>query len=99
MDDDSMTWNIGDIAAEVRANHAALKACKQHRFIWPADFTRRLGQKLQCANCGGKMNATDAGHYIDGWTAAGRDPNEVLPGWSDPPASVGTDQKKCDEMS
>lgn len=71
--------------AEVRENQAKLKNCAGHR-IDPAQY--KFGQRTPCLNCGGTLRGEQLAWYIDGWTAAGRDPNEVWPG-IDKPASTG----------
>lgn len=63
---------------EVKANQRRLNECKRHHFTYS---TVQLGQPIQCDNCKGTMQLTDAGQYVKGYMAAGGDPNDVWPGW------------------
>lgn len=63
---------------EVKANSAKLNACRRHRFEYEAV---KIGQRIECAHCGGKLQLTDAGMYVRGYIAAGGNPEDVWPGW------------------
>lgn len=66
------------LLAEIRANRAKLKGCPCHRFV---DQKANLGKKVTCADCGGQMNLTELGGYMDGYRAAGGNPNDIWAGW------------------
>lgn len=77
------TFRISGVEArqlweEVKANAAALDACKGHRF---KDEDVAPGEKHHCRACGGKMSIGDVMNYIRGYQAAGGDANDVWPGW------------------
>lgn len=66
--------------AEVKANQARLDRCKRHLFeLGPPPY--RFGMKLTCQNCGGTIDAIKAFVYVQGYEAAGGDPNDVIPGF------------------
>lgn len=65
---------------QIKANREALNNCKQHSFIVP-DAPLPFKLKLKCSNCGSWMDAIQAMEYARGWKAAGRDPNEIIPGF------------------
>lgn len=65
---------------EIKANRARLDGCAKHRFdLGPPPY--KFGMKLTCANCGGVLDAVQAFRYVEGYTAAGGDPNDVIPGY------------------
>lgn len=68
---------------EVKENAAKLKACPRHRF--PGGDVK-LGQRVTCLECGGWMNLTRAGEYVNGYEAAGGDADNVWPGWREKPS-------------
>lgn len=70
------------ILAEVRENHAKLRACKKHRFPAIGD-NYRLGQRMRCLACGGDMSLTDAVMYLRGYIAAGGNAQDVFPDWKE----------------
>lgn len=61
---------------EVKENIRRLEGCSQHRFY---GHLTSLRQKFRCERCGGKMDSLDMKHYIEGWVAAGRKPEEIWP--------------------
>jgi hypothetical protein len=64
---------------QVKANNAALNACKRHRFeARPV----KLGEKQTCLECGGKIQLTDLGQYIAGYVAAGGNVDDIWPGYN-----------------
>jgi len=67
-----------DIYAQVKANHARIDGCKGHTF---KPIKHKLGQKHTCLNCGGIVEAPYLIAYIKGWVDAGKDANDVFPGW------------------
>ena len=70
--------------AEAKANQAKLQTCQRHRFIFPADVTDGkylFGRRLTCEQCGGMMPAIEVFRYIEGYKAAGCDPNDIMPGF------------------
>jgi len=68
------------ILAEIKANRARLDGCARHRFEL-GDPPYKFGMKLTCTNCGGVMDAVHAFSYTQGYKAAGKDPNEIIPGY------------------
>ena len=69
---------------EIRANQIRLDTCKRHCFpTWPPieQTPTLIGLKVDCCNCGGRMDALHAYAYTRGFEAAGGNPNEVIPGW------------------
>lgn len=64
---------------QIQANRETLNNCKRHLFIMPETISFK--QKLKCSNCGGWMDAVHAMEYARGYQAAGRDPNEIIPGF------------------
>lgn len=66
------------LLAEIRANQKSLDECPRHFFdLGPPPY--RFGLKLTCQNCGGEMDAVKAFVYIQGYEAAGGNPNDVMP--------------------
>lgn len=76
------------LLAEIRANHAKLDACDVHRF---APDSYKFGQKMTCLKCAGTMQATDVGHYIKGYEAAGGSCDDIWPGYRKPRESAQTE--------
>jgi hypothetical protein len=74
-----MTSNARQIWEEVKENIRKLEACPQHLFSGGMPV---LGGKCVCLKCVGSMSNVDVKHYIEGWAAAGRDPNEIWPNWT-----------------
>lgn len=73
-------FNGNDLLAEVKANAAKLAACKQH--LMPlGEPPYKFGMHVTCSKCGGSMKAVDLFRYLQGYIAAGGDPNEVSPGY------------------
>lgn len=64
---------------QVKENHRKLNACPRHRF---EGKEVRIGQKMTCLECGGEMDLSRIGQYIDGYRAAGGDSDDVWPGYS-----------------
>lgn len=69
-----------ELLAKVQANRARLDGCARHRFEI-GDPPYRFGQKFECVNCGGEMDAVQAFRYCQGYKAAGGNPNDVIPGY------------------
>lgn len=68
---------------EIKANQQRLDACKRHHFpSWPQNISTHLGLKVDCSNCGGRMDARMVASYTRGYVAAGGNPNDIIPGWS-----------------
>lgn len=70
---------------EIRANQNRLDGCKRHHFptLPPnGEIPVSFALKLDCSNCGGRIDALQAYAYARGYEAAGGDPNEIIPGWS-----------------
>lgn len=77
--------------AKIRDNQDKLFGCKAHAFgdiAPPYEF----GAVWKCQNCGGDMKALDAFRYIQGYEAAGGNPNDVLNGWKVDWKPVNEDQ-------
>jgi len=66
--------------AKIKENQDRLFACKRHNFgDCPTPY--HFGQTFVCLNCQGSMKAVDAFRYIQGYEAAGRNPNDILSGY------------------
>jgi len=65
------------ILAEVRQNHALLRACTRHQFRTeePA-LVNSLSRHHVCINCGGRMSGEKIAYYAEGVGHCG-DPFEV----------------------
>jgi hypothetical protein len=76
-----MQLDSAAIFAEVKADAERLAKCKRHLFnidLPPYAF----GQKSTCVGCGGSMKLVDALRYVQGYEAAGGNPNTIIPGWN-----------------
>lgn len=63
-----------EIAEQVKANHARLRACARHDFS-PIDAAGpRIGAKYRCARCGGEVDAHAFLWYSDGLAHGARAP-------------------------
>lgn len=70
----------GALLAEVKANQNRLDGCARHLFeIGEPPY--QFGMKLTCQRCGGVIDAVKAFVYVQGYEAAGGDPNDVIPGF------------------
>jgi hypothetical protein len=67
-------------------NREKLNACDRHLFDTPFPIPVPFGTKLSCSRCGGRMAADAVFEYINGYKAAGGDPNDVIPGYTDEPS-------------
>lgn len=67
---------------KAKANKRRLDACARHRFFSrsPSEGSP-FGKSFVCLNCGGAMNFLSIGEYIEGYQAAGGNPNDIWPGW------------------
>lgn len=75
--------DFGAIYAKVDANRKRLDACPRHLFEpLPLDAIR-VGGKIKCKNCGGELELLAVNQYIRGYEAAGKNGNDILPGWKD----------------
>lgn len=75
--------NYGEIFARVDANRKRLDACPRHLFDpLPLDSIR-LGGKIKCKRCEGELDLVAVNFYIRGYEAAGKNGNDILPGWKD----------------
>lgn len=76
-------FNGNDLLAEVKANAAKLSSCAKH--LMPlGEPPYKFGMHVECEKCGGSMKAVDLFRYLQGYIAAGGNPNEVSPGyWPD----------------
>lgn len=69
-----------ELLEQIKANRVRLNNCPKHRFeIGEPPY--RFGEKFTCCNCGGKMDAVYALEYVNGYAAAGGDPNDIIPGF------------------
>ncbi len=62
-------------------NRDKLDACPRHHFEPLGLEGIRLGAKATCTECGGEMDLTKLNFYIRGYEAAGKNGNDILPGW------------------
>lgn len=70
-----------ELLEEIKANRAKMMACPQHRFdVGPPPYA--FGARFRCLNCGGIIDGVHLQWYCEGWKAAGKDANEIVPGWS-----------------
>jgi ferredoxin-like protein FixX len=68
--------------ADIRENNRRWRECPRHLYrAWDAN-KHSLGQKHTCLNCGSSKSLTDIGCYIEGYKAAGGDPNDIMPGYA-----------------
>ncbi len=65
---------------QIRDNQKRLDECSKHKFA-AFDVPMQLKQKLTCLRCGGKLDAIRAKYYVDGYEAAGGNPNEIIEGY------------------
>ena len=84
--------NFGEIFARVDENRKRLDACPRHLFDALPLEAIRLGAKIECKKCGGKIDLVALNFYIRGYEASGRSGNDILPGWkeADDPAAPPT---------
>jgi len=72
--------------AAIQANVDKLNSCPRHEFN-PAipgieqGVGAMFGQKIECKRCNGKADLLYVNAYIRGYEAAGKDGNDILPGW------------------
>lgn len=81
-----MTFSREDARAalqRIQKNRHALDNCRKHRFEFKGQLT--IGQRAFCGNCGGDMLLTEVAQYVRGYAAAGGNPNEIIPGWTEKP--------------
>ena len=71
--------DAASLLRDIQANRQKLNACPKHSFIW--ENRLKFGQKLECKNCGGRMDAVQAFVYCQGFEAAGGNPNEIIEGF------------------
>lgn len=68
-----------EILEGVKENISRLKGCSKHKFIKPDQpWMMKL---IPCEHCGGVMRLTDIGRYIEGYKAAGGNPNDIMEGF------------------
>lgn len=73
--------NFGEIYARVDENRKRLDACPRHLFeALPLDQVA-FGGKIECKKCKGKLELLAVNQYIRGYEAAGKNGNDILPGW------------------
>ena len=76
------TTDYKKMLADIRENHRRWRECPRHLYrAWDAN-KHSLGQKHTCLNCGSSKSLTDIGCYIEGYKAAGGDPNDIMPGYA-----------------
>jgi len=73
-----MSIDVKAMMEQVNAEIARRRGCAGHRF--QAQATYQLGAKLTCEVCGASMRLTDIGTYARGYSAAGGNPDDILPG-------------------
>uniref|UniRef100_A0AAU6VZW7 Chaperone protein DnaJ n=1 Tax=Pseudomonas phage Pavpe01 TaxID=3138545 RepID=A0AAU6VZW7_9VIRU len=80
--------------AAIKENRRKLDACPRHFLdIGPPPY--RIGQKVECKRCNGTMSLTDAAQYARGYLAAGRHPDEVIPGFFGPDYNHEAEKVTC----
>lgn len=70
--------DVQKIWRKARENNKRIESCSRH--VFPADSVR-LGVKYRCLNCRGEMDAVSVKYYIEGYMAAGGNPDVIWPGW------------------
>jgi hypothetical protein len=83
-----MTFSRNDALSlweQVKANNAALRSCKRHRF---ESKPVKLGEKQICIECSGQISLTDLGQYIAGYVAGGGSADDIWPGYNDKPLAT-----------
>lgn len=73
-------WFQGMIG-EVRQNLTTIDNCPRHRVSASKFDQYEQGMTITCEVCGGKFTRVYLGNYIQGYKAAGGDPNDIVPGW------------------
>lgn len=69
--------DMHEIISAVKENWRKINACPGHFFDGPIT----LGGKNTCKICGGVVDNRYLGAYVQGYMAAGGNPNDVKPGW------------------
>lgn len=77
-----MTFDRKKLWEEVKANSRRWRSCDVHRFEPTEPY--RFGQRHTCVKCGGTKPMIEIMYYLDGYEAAGGDPNDVMPGYRTP---------------
>jgi hypothetical protein len=77
-----MTIDGKKLFAEVVENNRRWTSCDGHRFAAIEPY--RIGQRHTCIKCGGTKSMIDIMYYLEGYEAAGGDPNDVMPGYRTP---------------
>jgi len=67
------------IYKQVQENQNRIEACSKHKFTEEPPFAP--GQRFCCVNCGGFVPAVEAFRYVQGYIAAGGNPNDIMEGW------------------
>lgn len=70
----------------IRLNNDRLNACPRHRFTFEVPGIEggvgaMFGRKMRCDVCGGEMDLVALNFYVRGYEAAGKNGNDILPGW------------------
>lgn len=68
--------------AEVQDRTRKWHACPRH-FFPPQQDGYRVGQRIACKHCGVAANLREIGDYVRGYIAAGGDPSDVMPDWTE----------------
>lgn len=71
---------VQSIWEEVKENHRRWRSCPRHRFSTPEGGVT-IGTKLVCECCGATADLVKISTYIEGYVAAGGNPDDVWPGF------------------
>lgn len=63
---------------EAKENARRRSSCAKHSF---PEWERKLGQRFTCAACGCTADLSYVCAYVDGYAAAGRNPNDIVPNY------------------
>ena len=67
-----------ELFKQVQENLKKIRECSKHEFNIEE---RKPFAKLTCNNCGGTVDSSYVLHYIQGYKAAGGDPEDIVPGF------------------
>ncbi|WLJ71090.1 hypothetical protein [Sphingomonas phage Kimi] len=71
-----------ELMEAAKANRDKLDNCPRHYF--PELGQIQFGMKATCRKCGGAMDLVAVNYYVRGYEAAGKNGNDIVPGWKPP---------------
>ena len=86
------SMNFEAQVAKAQANNAKLNSCSRHLFDTEVPgieggVASMFGRKMVCKKCKGEIDLLHLNQYICGYEAAGKNGNDILPGWK--PNKIG----------